>query len=143
MTRRYVLHVLYVLWLYGRKMRSRLLIITRRKTVKKTSGAKTKLPPIHPGEILQEDYMKPMGLSMNGLALALRVPVTRIAEIVHQRRSITADTPLRLARYFRTSVRYWLNLQAAYDLEVAGDRSLAQIEREVVRSESATSMLRS
>ena len=142
MTRRYVLHVLYVLWLYGRKMRSRLLIITRRKTVKKTSGAKTKLPPIHPGEILQEDYMKPMGLSMNGLALALRVPVTRIAEIVHQRRSITADTPLRLARYFRTIVQFWLNLQAAYELEVTGDRSLAQIEREVVRSESATSMLR-
>ena len=76
-----------------------------------------------------------MGLSMNGFALALRVPVTRIAEIVHQRRSITADTALRLARYFRTSVRYWLNLQAAYDLEVAGDRSLAQIEREVVRAE--------
>ena len=110
--------------------------------MKKTSGAKTKLPPIHPGEILQEDYMKPMGLSMNGLALALRVPVTRIAEIVHQRRSITADTALRLARYFRTIVQFWLNLQAAYELEVAGDRSLAQIEREVVRSESATSMLR-
>jgi addiction module HigA family antidote len=103
--------------------------------VKKTSDAKIKLPLIHPGEILQEDYMKPMGLSMNGLALALRVPVTRIAEIVHQRRAISADTALRLARYFRTSARFWLNLQSAYDLEVAEDRSLAQIEREVVRAE--------
>jgi addiction module HigA family antidote len=89
------------------------------------------LPPIHPGEILREDYLKPLGLSMNRLALDLRVPVTRISEIVHERRGITTDTALRLARYFKTSARYWLNLQAAYDLEVAQDQFAAQINQEV------------
>jgi len=97
----------------------------------------TKLPPIHPGEILREDYMKPLRLSMNQLAMALHVPVTRIAEIVHERRSVSADTALRLARYFKTNPKFWLNLQAAYDLEVVEDRSLSQIEREVqVRQEA-------
>jgi antitoxin HigA-1 len=95
------------------------------------SREQTKLPPIHPGEILREDYMKPLRLSMNHLAMALHVPVTRIAEIVHERRSISADTALRLARYFKTSPKFWLNLQATYDLEVVEDRSLSQIEREV------------
>jgi len=89
------------------------------------------LPPIHPGEILREEYLKPLGLSMNRLALDLRVPVTRIAEIVHERRGITSDTALRLARYFNTSARYWLNLQSAYDLEVAEDELAALIEAEV------------
>lgn len=89
------------------------------------------LPPVHPGEILREDYLKPIGLSMNRLALDLRVPVTRISEIVHERRSITTDTALRLARYFNTTARYWLNLQAAYDLEIAQDQFAAQIEQEV------------
>jgi antitoxin HigA-1 len=95
------------------------------------SRGQTKLSPIHPGEILREDYMKPLRLSMNHLAMALHVPVTRIAEIAHERRSISADTALRLARYFKTSPKFWLNLQAAYDLEIAEDRSLSQIEREV------------
>lgn len=95
--------------------------------------AKTKkLPPIHPGEILREDFMLPLGLTMHKLALGLRVPVTRIAEIVHERRGITADTALRLARYFHTSARFWLNAQAAYDLEVAEDRLQPMIEREVL-----------
>jgi addiction module HigA family antidote len=89
------------------------------------------LPPIHPGEILREDYLKPLGLSMNRLALDLRVPVTRISEIVHERRGITTETALRLARYFKTSARYWLNLQAAYDLEVAQDLLAAKIDQEV------------
>jgi addiction module HigA family antidote len=89
------------------------------------------LPPIHPGEILRADFMEPMLLSMNRLALDLRVPVTRIAEIVHERRSITPDTALRLARYFNTSPGFWLNLQAAYDLEVARDKFSRIIEREV------------
>ncbi len=94
--------------------------------------AKTeKLPPIHPGEILREDYMKPLGLSMNKLALDLHVPVTRIAEIVHERRGITPDTALRLGRYFDTSARFWLNAQAAYDLEVAQDELQSGIERDV------------
>jgi antitoxin HigA-1 len=86
-----------------------------------------KLPPIHPGEILREDYMVPLGLSMNKLALALHVPVPRIAEIVHERRSVTPDTALRLARYFSTSARFWLNLQSAYDLEVAEDKLARKI----------------
>jgi addiction module HigA family antidote len=95
------------------------------------------LPPIHPGEILRADFMDPMGLSMNRLALDLRVPVTRIAEIVHKRRGITANTALRLARYFNTSAGFWLNLQTAYDLEVAQDKLSRTIEREV-RPASAT-----
>ena len=90
-----------------------------------------KLPPIHPGEILREDFMAPLGLSMNRLALALHVPVPRIAEIVHQRRSITPDTALRLARYFNTSARFWLNLQSAYDLEVAEDKLAGKIAQHV------------
>ncbi|MGH9492211.1 MAG: HigA family addiction module antitoxin [Terriglobales bacterium] len=90
-----------------------------------------KLPPIHPGEILREDFMKPLRLSMNRLALDLRVPVTRIAEIVHERRGITPDTALRLGRYFNTSARFWLNVQAAYDLEVARDQHEREIERRV------------
>jgi len=90
-----------------------------------------KLPPIHPGEILREDFMKPLGISMNRLALDLRVPVTRIAEIVRQRRGITADTALRLGRYFNTSARFWMNAQSSYDLEVAQDQLQTTIERDV------------
>jgi addiction module HigA family antidote len=90
-----------------------------------------KLKPIHPGEILREDFLKPLGLTMNRLALDLRVPVTRVAEIVHERRGITPDTALRLGRYFNTSARFWLNAQAAYDLEVAEDVLQRTIERDV------------
>jgi antitoxin HigA-1 len=89
------------------------------------------LPPVHPGEILREDLMGPFGLSINRLARDLRVPVTRVSEIVNGRRSITADTALRLARYFGNSPQFWLNLQAAYDLEVAARLSVEQIERDV------------
>lgn len=90
-----------------------------------------KLSPIHPGAILREDYMVPLGLSMSKLALDLHVPVTRIAEIVHERRAITPDTALRLARYFNTSARFWLNLQSFYDLEVTEDELAPKIERQV------------
>lgn len=90
-----------------------------------------KLPPIHPGEILREDYMKPLNLTAHRVAMALHVTATRIAEIVHERRGITADTAIRLERFFRTSARFWLNLQNAYDLEVIEDRMLARIESEV------------
>jgi addiction module HigA family antidote len=89
------------------------------------------LPPIHPGEILRTEFMEPLRLSMNRLALDLRVPVTRIAEIVHERRGISPDTALRLARYFNTSAGFWLNLQTAYDLEMAQDKLSRVIEREV------------
>src|SRR5438477_5419109 len=90
-----------------------------------------RLSPIHPGEILRAEFMQPFGLSMNRLALDLRVPVTRIAKIVHERRGITPSTALRLARYFNTSPGYWLNLQSAYDLEVAQDKLSRVMEREV------------
>jgi addiction module HigA family antidote len=90
-----------------------------------------KLKPVHPGEVLSEDFMKPYRLSMNKLALDLRVPVTRIADIVAERRGISPDTALRLGRYFKTTPRFWLNLQTKYDLEVAEDEYLAKIERDV------------
>jgi len=90
-----------------------------------------KLAPIHPGEILREDFMKPLGISMNRLALDLHVPVTRIAEIVHERRGISPDTALRLGRYFNTSARFWLNAQSSYDLELAQDALEKTIESEV------------
>ena len=90
-----------------------------------------KLPPIHPGEILREDFMNPLGISMNRLSLDLHVPLTRIAEIVHERRGITPDTALRLGRYFDTSARFWLNAQSSYDLEVAQDALQRTIERDV------------
>jgi addiction module HigA family antidote len=77
------------------------------------------LDPIHPGEILAEEFLKPSGLSANALAKALAVPVTRISEIVRGRRGVSADTALRLARYFGTSAELWLGLQAEYDLRVA------------------------
>jgi addiction module HigA family antidote len=86
---------------------------------------------VHPGEILSEDFMKPYSLSMNKLALDLRVPVTRIADIVAERRGISPDTALRLGRYFKTTPRFWLNLQTKYDLEVAEDENLTKIERDV------------
>ncbi len=97
-----------------------------------------KLPPIHPGEILREDFMVPFGLSMNRLALDLHVPVTRIAEIVHERRGITPDTALRLGRYFNTSASFWLNAQVAYDLEVAQDELQPAVERDVRPLEGPT-----
>jgi addiction module HigA family antidote len=96
-----------------------------------------KLKPVHPGEILSEDFIKAYGLSMNKLALELRVPVTRIADIVAERRGITSDTALRLARYFKTTPQFWLNLQTKYDLESTEDEKLAKIERDVRPLETA------
>lgn len=91
----------------------------------------SKLPPIHPGEILREDFMKPLRLTAHRLAMDIHVPATRITEIIHERRGMTADTAIRLGRYFKTTPRFWLNLQTAYDLETIEDEALAQIEREV------------
>ena len=93
--------------------------------------AKKKAPPIHPGEILLEEYLKPLGISQYRLAKETSVPPRRINEIVHGKRSITADTALRLARYFGTSERFWLNLQTHYDLEVEKDRLADRLEEEV------------
>lgn len=92
---------------------------------------KRKLKPVHPGEILRCEFMEPLALSMNKIALDLRVPVTRIADIVAERRGITADTALRLARYFDNSPAFWMNLQMRYDLEVAEDEIAAKVERDV------------
>jgi len=90
------------------------------------------LPPVHPGEVLREDFMKPLKLTVNKLALELHVPATRIAEIAHERRRITAETALRLARYFHTNPEFWLNLQNFYDLEVSRRSGKAsEIERQV------------
>jgi antitoxin HigA-1 len=90
------------------------------------------MPPVHPGEILREDFMKPVGLTVNKLALELHVPATRIGEIVHERRRITAETALRLARYFNTNAEFWLNLQTFYDLEVTRrSGKVTEIERQV------------
>jgi addiction module HigA family antidote len=90
------------------------------------------LPPVHPGEILREDFMKPLDLSVNKLALELHAPATRIGEIVHERRRVTADTALRLARYFHTNAEFWLNLQNFYDLEVSRrSGTVSEIERQV------------
>ncbi len=96
------------------------------------------LDPIHPGEILAEEFMAPLELSANALALALRVPPTRIGEIIRGRRAITADTALRLGRYFGTSPDLWLGLQVEYDLRVARRSRGAQVERDVQpRAETA------
>src|ERR1700675_5002284 len=90
------------------------------------------MPPVHPGGILREDFMKPLDLSVNKLALELHVPATRIGEIVHERRRVTADTALRLARYFHTNAEFWLNLQNFYDLEVSRrSGKISEIERQV------------
>jgi addiction module HigA family antidote len=92
--------------------------------------------PIHPGEILREQFMAEFGVSMNRLARDLRVPVTRISEIVNQRRSITSDTALRLARYFGTTPEFWMNLQTSYDLDTARS-GVAEIERDVRPTQAA------
>jgi addiction module HigA family antidote len=85
-----------------------------------------KLPPVHPGEILLEEYLKPLGISQNKLGRDLNVPAQRINEIVRGQRAITVDTALRLARYFHTSPQFWLNLQSHYDLEIAQETRLAE-----------------
>jgi antitoxin HigA-1 len=88
-------------------------------------------PPTHPGEVLREDFLKPMGMSQYALAKALGVPQIRISNIVNGKRAITPNTALRLARYFRTSAEFWMGMQATYDLEVARDHVGAQIENQV------------
>jgi addiction module HigA family antidote len=90
-----------------------------------------RLPPVHPGEVLLEDFMKPLGLSKYRVAKDIGVPTLRISQIVRGQRSITADTALRLARYFSTSAAVWLRLQARYDLEVAEAKIAKRINREV------------
>ena len=90
-----------------------------------------KLPPIHPGEILSEEFLKPLRMSMNKLAEELHVPANRITQIVEGSRSITGETALRLARYFGPSAEFWLGMQKDYDLQVARDEFEAEVERQV------------
>ena len=90
-----------------------------------------KLEPVHPGEVLLEEFLKPMGLSQNRLALDIGVHARRINEIVLRKRSITADTALRLARFFGNSPQFWLGLQNDYDLDIAADNLGSRLEREV------------
>lgn len=93
---------------------------------------KNGMRPIHPGEILKEEYLEPLGLSANALAKALKVPASRIGDIVLERRGITTDTALRLARFFGGDAHSWLNLQQAYDLKVAEKANLKTIQKEVL-----------
>ncbi len=94
--------------------------------------SKQKLPPIHPGEILMEEFLKPMGISQYKLAKDISVPARRVNEIVHGKRSITPDTALRLSRFFGLSERFWINLQARYDLEMEKDRLMNRLDKEVL-----------
>lgn len=99
--------------------------------------AKKMMNPIHPGEILMEEFLEPLGISQYRLAKGISVPPRRINEIVHGKRSITADTALRLSRFFGTTERFWLNLQVRYDLEVEKDRLEDVLERDVTVFQAA------
>ena len=94
--------------------------------------AKNGMRPVHPGEILREDYLVPLNMSANALAKALIVPAPRVNDIVRERRGVSADTAMRLARYFGGDARSWLNLQSAYDLRVAEIENARRIEREII-----------
>ncbi|MBI1731192.1 MAG: HigA family addiction module antidote protein [Gammaproteobacteria bacterium] len=92
---------------------------------------------IHPGEILREEYLKPLGMSANALAVALRVPAPRVNDIVRERRAVTPEMALRLAQYFQTTPQFWLNLQTSYDLKVAEREAGKRIRREVLPRSAA------
>ena len=98
----------------------------------------SKLKPVHPGEILREEFMEPLRLNPHKLALALRVPAPGIYEIVKEERAISTEMALRLARFFRTTPEFWINLQAHYDLEIVRDEERRRIEQEVRPIEAAT-----
>jgi addiction module HigA family antidote len=116
----------------GRGQRSRAVNLAPVPTTSPPArGRGRKLSPVSPGEILQEEFLRPLGISQYRLAKALTVPPRRINEIVHSKRAVTADTALRLARHFGTSERFWLNLQARYDLEIEKDRLGDRLRREV------------
>ncbi|HEY1852504.1 MAG TPA: HigA family addiction module antitoxin [Candidatus Binataceae bacterium] len=99
---------------------------------------KRQISPVHPGEILNEEFLKPLGMTINALAIALRVPSNRIYAIVEGDRGISGDTALRLARYFGTSAEFWVNLQAHYDLEIARNDREEEIRRAVQPREQVT-----
>jgi addiction module HigA family antidote len=92
---------------------------------------KNNMRPIHPGEILREEYLTPLGITPNALSIRLRIPAPRINDVVREKRGVTTDTALRLARYFNTSAQYWLNLQTSYDLKLTENQVGSVIEQEV------------
>jgi addiction module HigA family antidote len=92
---------------------------------------KNNMRPIHPGEILREEYLEPLGMTSNALSIHLRVPAPRINDVVREKRGITTDTALRLARYFNTTAQYWLNLQTSYELRQAEREVGSIIEKEI------------
>ena len=98
---------------------------------KSIPAGKNGMRPIHPGEILREEYLVPLGMSANRLALKLRVPANRVSAIVNESRAVTADTALRLARYFKTTPEFWMNLQDSYDLRIAQIEDGETIARDV------------
>jgi len=100
-------------------------------TTEHPTMSEAKIDPIHPGEILLTEFLEPMGLSQNKLAISIGVPARRINEIVHGKRAVTADTALRLGRYFNMSPRFWLGLQMDYDLDVAEDGLGDRLDKEV------------
>ena len=112
-------------------MRSRLSTTTKPTLDGAEPEEGARMPALHPGEMLREEFMKPLGLSSNALAMELRVPVTRISEIVRERRGITADTALRLARYFNMSAEFWMRLQMDFDLESAADAEESAIHEAI------------
>ena len=117
---------------YGKKITLIVLksqIITN--LIKVKNMQRKRMPPVHPGEILVENFLKPMHMSQNKLATAIHVPARRINEIAHGKRRITADTALRLARYFNMTAQYWLGLQADYDLDMAQDKLEEKIKKEI------------
>jgi len=93
--------------------------------------------PIHPGEIIKEEYLEPLGMSANALAVALRIPAPRINDVIRQKRGISIDTALRLARYFNTTAQFWMNLQISYDLKIASQK-IAKIEEEIIPLQTIT-----
>jgi addiction module HigA family antidote len=105
---------------------------SRSRTTIEENLMKKAHPPVHPGEILLEEFLEPMGISQYRLAKDITVPPRRVNEIVHGKRGITADTALRLSRYFGTCERFWMNLQTRHDLEVEKERLQKRLEREVV-----------
>jgi addiction module HigA family antidote len=106
-----------------------------KRTMKDTT---IKIKPTHPGDVLRHDYLEPLGMTPNALAIAIRVPASRVGEIVNGKRSITAPTAMRLARYFGSSARFWMNLQSYYDLAIAEDELAGDVERDVQPREMAT-----
>ncbi|HOU57578.1 MAG TPA: HigA family addiction module antitoxin [Smithellaceae bacterium] len=92
---------------------------------------KNKMRPVHPGEVLREEFLAPLGMSVNALAMELKVPAPRMNDIVRERRAVSPDTALRLARYFGTTAQFWLNLQTSYDLKITEETTGAKINSEV------------